>query len=389
MSEPISGFDARPGYDAASEGFTPVTTDEGKLRQLVEYLEEHVPAYADTVAIPWEGTADEIAAARATANDRAARMPDHIVHASMLVLGAGVDHTLPFVAYGGSSASFSDGVVAGVAGDVPVRVFVPTEPTGAVVVAAHGGAWWMGDGTSRDCAFGPDCAALAQRSGAVVVDVDFRLAPEHPMPAAAEDLAAVVRWVAAQAAAPAGERDRVLSDAPVDASKIVLWGRSSGGHACVIAAKMLAEGAGEPGERSPRLASVALSAPSLDLRGRAKTMLRAVFGTEDATDPAVSPALGDVSFLDTVYVQTGTEDTTVAGAPEFVAKVAEAGGTAVLDEYLATHGVAQPSVQRARITDLSRHILDATGTWRELPADAAGEYDKDAIDRANEESWGR
>src|SRR5699024_4630127 len=115
---------------------------------------------------------------------------------------------------GGSSASFSDGVVAGVAGDVPVRVFVPTEPTGAVVVAAHGGAWWMGDGTSRDGVFGPDCAALAQRSGAVVVDVDFRLAPEHPMPAAAEDLAAVVRWVAAQAAAPVGERDAVLADAP-------------------------------------------------------------------------------------------------------------------------------------------------------------------------------
>ena len=60
---------------------------------------------------------------------------------------------------------------------------------------------------------------------------------------------------------------------------------------------------------APRPASVALSAPSLDLRGRSKTMLRAVFGTEDATDPAVSPALGDVSFLDDVYVQVGTADT--------------------------------------------------------------------------------
>lgn len=384
MSEPVSGFDARPDYDPTDHGFTPVTTDEGRLRQLVEYLEEHVPAFTDTVAIPWEGTAEEVAAARSKANDRAARMPDYIVHTSMLVLGAGVDHTLPFVAYGGSSASFSDGVVAGVAGDVPVRVFVPTQPTGAVVVAAHGGAWWMGDGTSRDGAFGPDCAALAQRSGAVVVDVDFRLAPEHPMPAAAEDLAAVVRWVAAQAAAPAGERDAVLADAPIDASKIVLWGRSSGGHACVIAAKQLAGGDGA----APRPASVALSAPSLDLRGRSKTMLRAVFGTEDATDPAVSPALGDVSFLDDVYVQVGTADTTVAGSPELVKKVREAGGTAELDEYLATHGVAQPSVQRARITDLARHILAATGTERELPAEAAGEYDKDAVDRANEENWG-
>src|SRR5699024_658688 len=117
MSEPVSGFDARPDYDPTDHGFTPVTTDEGRLRQLVEYLEAHVPAFTDTVAIPWEGTAEEVAAARSKANDRAARMPDYIVHTSMLVLGAGVDHTLPFVAYGGSSASFSDGVVAGVAGD--------------------------------------------------------------------------------------------------------------------------------------------------------------------------------------------------------------------------------------------------------------------------------
>lgn len=389
MSEPISGFDARPDYDAAAEGFTPVTTDAGKLRQLVDYLEEHVPAYSTTVSVPWEGSADEVAAARAAANDRAARLPDHIVHASMLVLGAGVDHTLPFVAFGGANASFDDGIVSGEAAEIPVRVFVPENPTGAVVVGAHGGAWWMGDGSARDGVFGPDCAALAQRSGAVVVDVDFRLAPEHPMPAAAEDLVAVVRWVAEQAAAPAGQRDRLLCDVPIDASKIVLWGRSSGAHACVIAARMLADGAGNAGEQSPPLASVALTAPSLDLRGRAATMLRAVFGTEDATDPSVSPALGDVSFLDTVYVQTGTEDTTVAGGPALVAKVTEAGGTAVLDEYLATHTVAQPSVQRTRITDLARHVLDATCTRREVPADAVGEYDKDAVDRANEESWGR
>lgn len=396
MSEPVSGFDARPDYDPTDHGFTPVTTEEGRLRQLVEYLEEHVPAYTATIDIPWEGSPEEVAAARSRANDRAARLPDHIVHASMLVLGAGVDHTLPFVAYGGASVSFADGVVAGAGHGIPVRVFVPTEPTGAVVVAAHGGAWWMGDGTSRDGAFGPDCAALAQRSGAVVVDVDFRLAPEHPMPAAAEDLAAVVRWVAAQAAAPAGERDVVLADAPIDASKVVLWGRSSGGHACVIAAKLLAGDAGDTsgavgsGARgqAPQPALVALSAPSLDLRGRTKMMLRAVFGTEDATVPDVSPALGDVSFLGRVYVQTGSADTTVAGGPELVAAVREAGGAAELDEYLATHGVAQPSVQRARITDLARHILAATGTHRELPAEAPGEYDKDAVDRANEESWG-
>ena len=81
MSEPISGFDARPDYDPASEGFTPVTTDEGKLRQLVDYLAEHVSAYRVSAPVPWTGTLDEIRAARAAANDRSARLPDAIVHA--------------------------------------------------------------------------------------------------------------------------------------------------------------------------------------------------------------------------------------------------------------------------------------------------------------------
>lgn len=368
MSEPVSGFDARPDYDPTDHGFTPVTTDEGKLRQLVEYLEEHVSAYRDFEPVPWEGTPDEVAAVRARCNDRSARLPDHIVHSSMLVLGAGVDHTLPYVAFGGSRARIIEA-----AAPVPVRLFVPENPTGAVVVAAHGGAWWMGDGTARDGVFGPDCAALAQRSGAVVADVDFRLAPEHPMPAAAEDIAAVARWVASGPAE--------LADAIGAPSAIVLWGRSSGAHACVHAARMLAGGPGEP-------VLTALTAPSLDLRGRTSAMLRAVFGTDDATDPMVSPVLGDVSFLRRVHVQLGTADDTVAGGAELVDLVRKAGGDATVAEFLATHRVAQPSVQRARITDLARAILDATGTERDLPAEAAGEYDKDAVDRANEENWG-
>jgi acetyl esterase/lipase len=367
MSEPISGFDARPGYDPASEGFTPVTTDEGKLRQLIDYLEEHVSAYRDRAAVPWSAAPEEVAAARAAANDRMARLPDAIVHASMLVLGAGVDHTLPFVAFDGAGCDISDHD----AGGVPVRVFVPQSPTGAVVVAAHGGAWWMGDGTARDGSFGPDCAALAQRSGAVVVDVDVRLAPEHPMPAAAEDIAAAVRWVRT------GRSPQIAADAPV-----VLWGRSSGAHAAVIAAGLLDDAGVD-------IASVALTTPSLDLRGRSAEMLTAIFGHADATDPAVSPALGDVARLPRVHVQLGSKDETVAGGDVVVAKLREAGKPATSSEFLSTHLVAVPAVQRERITDLARHILDATGTARELPGDPAGEYDKDAIDRANEESWGR
>ncbi|MFD5869314.1 alpha/beta hydrolase [Corynebacterium sp. NPDC060344] len=368
MSEPISGFDARPGYDPASEGFTPVTSDEGKLRQLVDYLAEHVSAYRDAPPVPWSGTGEEVADARAAANARMARLPDAIVHASMLVLGAGVDHTLPFVAFDGAGCRIEDVDAAG----VPVRVFVPGDPTGAVVVAAHGGAWWMGDGAALDGSFGPDCAALAQRSGAVVVDVDIRLAPEHPMPAAAEDIAAVARW------ARTGPLPEIAADAPV-----VLWGRSSGGHAAVVAAGLLDDDAPDVG-----ISSIALTAPSLDLRGRSKEMLTAIFGHADAADPTVSPALGELPGVPRAHVQLGTMDETVSGGDVVVDKLLASGRPATSADFLATHLVAVPAVQRARITDLARHVLDATGTARELPGDPAGEYDKDAIDRANRESWG-
>jgi acetyl esterase/lipase len=126
-------------------------------------------------------------------------------------------------------ASVTDRVVPGPAGDIPVRVYVPTTDPGPrpVLVYFHGGGWVIGnvdthDGTVR---------AVAEGSGVTVVSVDYRLAPEHPFPAAIDDCLAAVGWVVANA----GELD-------VDPARLALGGDSAGGNLAAIAAQELVAG---------------------------------------------------------------------------------------------------------------------------------------------------
>jgi cation diffusion facilitator CzcD-associated flavoprotein CzcO/acetyl esterase/lipase len=98
-------------------------------------------------------------------------------------------------------AEVADGVLPGPAGDLAYRLYRP-EGTGPrpVVVYFHGGGWVLGGADSDD----PLCRDLCVRSGAVVVSVDYRHAPEHRFPAAVDDACAAVGWVAANAAALGG-----------------------------------------------------------------------------------------------------------------------------------------------------------------------------------------
>ena len=82
--------------------------------------------------------------------------------------------------------------VPGAGGPIPLRVYKPLEPKGGAVAYFHGGGWVVGSIDSFDTA----CRALANASGAIVASVGYRLAPEHPFPAALEDCVAATRGLA-------------------------------------------------------------------------------------------------------------------------------------------------------------------------------------------------
>ena len=102
--------------------------------------------------------------------------------------------------------SIEDLEVPGPAGPTRVRVFHPS-PGGPlpIVVYFHGGGHVIGSLDTHQ----PLCADLAHRTGSVVVSVDYRLAPEHPFPAAVDDAYAATTWACAHAAELGGTADAV------------------------------------------------------------------------------------------------------------------------------------------------------------------------------------
>ena len=94
-----------------------------------------------------------------------------------------------------------DGTLPGPTGPLPFRVYTPSaanDKSSAGVIFFHGGAWVLGDLDTHDCL----CRILANESGCRLVSVDYRLAPEHPFPAAVEDACAATAWIADHAYAP-------------------------------------------------------------------------------------------------------------------------------------------------------------------------------------------
>src|SRR5436309_12710751 len=103
-------------------------------------------------------------------------------------------------------ARIENRTVPGPRGEIPVRVYTPEgRAPFPVLVYFHGGGWVIGNLETHDGL----CRHLANAAGAVVVSVDYRLAPEHPFPASGEDAYAATRWVAANAGAIGGDARRI------------------------------------------------------------------------------------------------------------------------------------------------------------------------------------
>ena len=131
-------------------------------------------------------------------------------------------------------------------GPVPVRVHRPATAGGALVVHVHGGGWVLGGGEVYD----PVAQRLADDTGAVVVAVDHRLAPEHPFPAPHDDVLAAVDWVLAHA-----------GDWDADPTRLGLAGDSAGANLVAGAALALRD-------RHTAVVGTLLVYPPPDFEGR-------------------------------------------------------------------------------------------------------------------------
>jgi acetyl esterase len=122
-------------------------------------------------------------------------------------------------------AKTEDRVIDGPDGSrIPIRIYWPSlGDTLPIVVFFHGGGWVIGDIESHD----GTVRSLTNLTGAIFVSVDYRLAPEHPFPAAPEDCYAATVWAAAHAASFDGDPDR-----------IAIAGDSAGGNLAAAVAIM-------------------------------------------------------------------------------------------------------------------------------------------------------
>src|SRR5262245_35977703 len=133
----------------------------------------------------------------------------------------------------------------GKGGPIPLRLYRPALGVLPAFVFFHGGGWVVGDLETHDVV----CRQIARDAGVVVIAVDYRLAPEHPFPAASDDAWSATTWIAAHA----GELE-------IDPSRIAVGGDSAGAGLAAVVALMARD------SRKWRLAFQVLVYPVVDLR---------------------------------------------------------------------------------------------------------------------------
>jgi acetyl esterase len=224
-------------------------------------------------------------------------------------------------------------------GSIPLRIYKPHGAAGprGVVLYCHGGGFVLGNLDIYDST----CRTLCLESDCLVVSVDYRLAPEHPFPAAVEDCHAALRWLAAHAAELGG-----------DPRRLAVCGDSAGGNLAAVLA-LLARADGIALRYQVLIYPVTSAAPG-DLPSHTefgegyvlsrKAMLafsRHYFGGEGrAPDWRGAPLLAeDLSGLAPALVMVGSYDVLRDDGVAYAHAMIEAGNQVTLVEYSGlSHG---------------------------------------------------
>jgi len=233
--------------------------------------------------------------------------------------------------------------VSGEDGDLPARLYVPTEDhgrsNGGLIVYYHGGGWVTGNLDTHD----QPCRLLANSSGARVLSVDYRLAPEHPYPAPTSDAVGAFREVCARA-----------NSFGADPKRVAVAGDSAGGHLAAVTALVCAADGG------PAPAFQLLIYPVTDLANTARSRVTFESGFVlstadmqwfeeqlagpgvDRNDPRVSPLLAeDLSGVAPAMVVTAGFDPLRDEGEAYAARLSEAGVPTLQRRYPGyVHGFA-------------------------------------------------
>jgi acetyl esterase len=253
--------------------------------------------------------------------------------------------------------------IPGPAGAIGARLYLPVgAPTqnSPLLVYYHGGGWVIGDLDTHD---GP-CRFLASHSGARVLSIDYRLAPEHPFPAAAEDAWAAYAWARTNAA-----------ELGSDPSRIAVGGDSAGGNLAAVVSLLAREQSAPPPAMQLLIYPVTTVAQELPSRamfdeGFLLTRRDMDFFEDnylpadaDRTDPRVSPLeVDDLGGLPPAYVATAGFDPLRDEGEAYAQRLREAGVRVALRRH---PGLVHSYANLTAISRTSRQaMLEAAGALR-------------------------
>ena len=254
--------------------------------------------------------------------------------------------------------------VPGQAGPIPARFYVPAGlPAGVpapLLVYFHGGGWVIGDLDTHDDA----CRFLAATAGTAVLSIDYRLAPEHPFPAAVEDAWAGFAWATTNGA-----------ELGIDPARIAVGGDSAGGNLAAVVSLLARAGGGAmpalqlliypPTDSAGDLPSRRLFADGFLLtKGDMDAFERAYLPPgSDPTDPRVSILLApDLRGLPPAYVTTAGFDPLRDEGEAYALRMREAGVKVAVRRH---PGLIHSFANQTAISRTARAaMLEAAGALR-------------------------
>jgi len=218
--------------------------------------------------------------------------------------------------------------IPGPGGDLGLRLFVPSEPRG-VYLHLHGGGWVLGGAHHQD----PRLELLADTCEVAVVSVDYRLAPEHPYPAAPDDCEAAAVWL----------KEHALEEFGTDT--LLIGGESAGAHLAAVTLLRLRDRHDDVGFVGANLVygvydlrltpsarrwgdrSLVLDTPTM------RWFIDHFVAPDLRDDPDVSPLLADLRGLPPALFTVGTEDPLLDDTLFMAARWTAAGNQAISAVY--------------------------------------------------------